>query len=777
MPMHPSEFPLYYYDATNRAGSPETEDEPPRVRIWDNRRDYLEYGSEEAERQAWAPIHDPELRHIADELMGQLRDTMNNPASSDADKYVAAGNVLSSLEKLLERKHPKGFDIGPYAAMFDALVGYRDDTDKVLLKRVLEASIRFLPIQTGVLWYDSGLSAEEQDSIDAGFGATFPEATEVRFSEAATRLLGEHPEYHDFLEYGKAYYQRQRFGSNAGVGDWGYDDPFLEPAWKSQVVPLLAPLQASMGTTPQIVSYEGREVRYPDEILEEFDAAFGIQHGLLSERARAAIFPFCAGLTAEDLGRIRAVAAELDMVTERKQFAEAFLATEFGGALGESILTIAEKNSEDGRAFEVFQRIAAIREATAAWEEAAWFAQDSSEYRLYFDGIKLATDMRISQILSPVSDLLDGTPQQAQYFHRDGSMAEAVSIESIDQVLQGLGLLEFAIRTIARAEALPNAARRPVKGDDYWAAVTETGEAMVRTTMRPYEASGAEARIRWAVTLSPEQQLELFGRHLEYNKLGQPRSARVSLHVDLEKLSGKASFDFGTRLQYSTSQREYPDKLLAALVTAGVQHDAARAGQDITHKDYHVRDAFEPELSRPDYFAGFVAAAQEHYISPERLSLGSAGVRFSKLTSESERTSAVYTGLFLDEAAIAQLREKWPATLHNIVERPHVTIAFHPKTLEGFTPGEQHTVKVIGIIDNGRTQALVLKPSKATQGVMNPHITLSTGVNSAGKRIAPDYSKQAIKEGQGIEWFASPIGIPVTSGYLDSSTGQIVMHA
>ena len=147
----------------------------------------------------------------------------------------------------------------------------------------------------------------------------------------------------------------------------------------------------------------------------------------------------------------------------------------------------------------------------------------------------------------------------------------------------------------------------------------------------------------------------------------------------------------------------------------------------------------------------------------------------SELTPEGER--AVYTGLFLGEAAIAQLREKWPATLHNIVERPHVTIAFHPKTLVGFTPGEQHTVKVIGIIDNGRTQALVLKPSKATQGVMNPHITLSTGVNSAGKRIAPDYSKRAIKEGQGIEWFASPIDIPVTSGYLDSSTGQIVMHA
>lgn len=513
-------------------------------------------------------------------------------------------------------------------------------------------------------------------------------------------------------------------------------------------------------------------------ILDTIALESGLDMRTLPLQTQLAFFRFMAEARGERYerlcGRLTAVGAP-----ERRVLAEAFLATKFGDALGESILAIAERDDNE-RAFEVFWRITEIRQNVAMWGEAAWFAQEESAYKGYFDGIKEATEMRISQILSPVPDLMDGVPQQAQYFHRDGSVAEAVSIESVDQVLQGLKLLEFATRNIAKAEVVPQSARKPIRGDDYWATLAATDETTVRTTMRSHENGEAEARIRWAVEVSPERQLEIFGEHLERNKLDQPRTVRVSLHLDFEKISKKPSFDFGTRMEHGSSRRGYPDRLLAALVTAGVQHDLARTGGDILHRDYHVRDVFEPEMSSPQHFTEFVTAAHEHYISADKL-LGGAGIRLSELaaTSEVERVNAVYTGLFLDEAATAQLRSRWPATLTNLPQSPHVTIRFRPKTLEGFTPGEQHIVRAMGIIDNGRAQALVIDPSEVTQGVMNPHITLSTGFDDKGKKIAPDYSKQAIKEAkesQGIKWFDEPVDIPVVSGYLDGRTGQVVTH-
>lgn len=502
----------------------------------------------------------------------------------------------------------------------------------------------------------------------------------------------------------------------------------------------------------------------------------------MSLGAQFHLVTFAGVQTAERFGRMADVSRSLEGRSQY-QFLEAFLATEFGDDLGESILKIAEKSRDNEQAFEIFQLISSIRQELQQWESVAWFAQSTSEYQGYFAGIKCAVEARVSQMLSPVPDIMDGIPQQADYFHRDNSLSNAAQIESVGEVVTGLKLLYLAIHKIAQAEGAPQGQRKVLTIEDCLVVATDVDGSAVRLTMRSRETQQAEARLRWSVEITPGEQLDIFGDYLELNKLDQPRSARLPLRLDLEKISGRISLDIGSSMQYSHSRREYPAQLLAQLVTAGVQHQLRTTGASTIHNDYHVRDVFASELSNPDTFAGFIEAAQDAYVEERTtLRLGEIAAATAYESTQPETVSdVVYTGLFFDESALAAVREKWPATLPNVPTNLHVTLRYRPHDgLSGFTPGEKTTVRILGIVDDGKAQALIIDKAGMTERVKNPHITLSTGNDANGHRVSPSYSKKTIidatKVGDGITWFDRPIELPATAGYVDGQTGQIVQH-
>ena len=466
----------------------------------------------------------------------------------------------------------------------------------------------------------------------------------------------------------------------------------------------------------------------------------------------------------------------------RATFLESFLATEHGNQLGESILEIAEKCQDHENAAEVFRRIKSIRSNMDDWKSVAWFADADSGYSDYFAGIRQGIEMRIAQILSPAPELIDNIPQKAQYFHRDGTIADVAYIASFDQMIQGLKIIEIMTTKIAAAEVASKDSRTASVGNNFFSTRTPVGWSSVRMMMRPHHSNDAEARIRWSVEITPAEQLEIFGEYLEMNKLGEPRSVRASLKLDLEKISDRVSLDLGTRVQYGSEMREYPDRLMAALVTTGVQHDLRKQGKDITHVDYHVRDPFSDKLSDPRHFASFVEAMQRQYVDRYVLELGNVTMKATDVATSPEvsKLDVVYTGLFFDDEALRQIADLFPAKYQNTPKNPHITIKFRPiDGLDSCKPGVSHTVKVVGVVDNGQAQTLLVE-SDATEGVMNPHITISTGNNEAGKAIPPSYAKQAIKESLmrgAVTFLDKPVELTGISGYWDGKTGKAVLSA
>lgn len=551
-----------------------------------------------------------------------------------------------------------------------------------------------------------------------------------------------------------------------------------QDAMRVNAIDVIENMRSSSGDTTPIRRKGDGHWRTIHEAVEIMTAdLMGVSVSDLSEMARKRLYEYGASLHRDTFERLKAITHSGKV--NNMVLAEAFLATEFGDDLGEAILNIAEKKGHEYEAQQIFSLISSVRDNLSDWESKAWFAQKDGEYQGYFIGIKRAIEMRISQILSPVPDLMDGVSQDARYFHRDETVAETAQVDSIDKVIQGLKLLSLLTEKIAATEAVPLSDRVPSVGDDFSAASTPIGQSKVRVMMRPHESNASEARVRWTVTITPEEQMEIFGKYLDLNKQGKPRNAKISLRLDLEKISKMLSLDLGTRMDFGSDMREYPDRLLAALVTAGVQHSLTKQGRDILHTDYHVRDTFSEDLSRPERFAGFAELMIENYVDQSRLKRGKLGKHATRLSvdPESLKTDVVYTGLFFDDDSVKQLLDLLPAKYAHVPRHLHATIKYRPSEgLAGFSPGEGHTVKVVGVVDDGHAQALIVE-STAMGDVKHPHITISTANDENGKAIPPSYSnhaiKQAVQNGT-VRWLETPIELSATSGYLDGKSREIV---
>ncbi|MCB9817770.1 hypothetical protein H6795_04585 [Candidatus Nomurabacteria bacterium] len=541
---------------------------------------------------------------------------------------------------------------------------------------------------------------------------------------------------------------------------------------------------------------------HEEEILEEVSAYDETEYPLLYDRytlgaigdrlgldvlritltTQQRLFDFMIESDNQRFKRVETVLQTLSS-EDRLIFAEAFLATEYGESLGDSILQIAERSESSERGNEIFRLISSIRENARVWESNAWFAQPDCEYNEYFAGIKQAIESRISQILSPTPDLMDGITQLAQYFHRDDTPAERFDIDSVEQVVQGLKILNLLIQKLSAAEAEPISDRKSFVEEDYMSSSASSDGSTARIMMRPTETPQAEARIRWAVNITPQEQMEIFGRYLDVNSNGQPRNAKASLRLDFEKISGRLSLDLGSSMQYGSGSREYPDVLLAALITAGVQHDALRQGKDIAHLDYHVRDTFDLSLSNPDTFAGFVRAMQERYVDKAKIELGRMSVEATGLTAETTKESlpnVVYTGVFFDDAVLRSVAGViFSEPYEHIPDNPHITLKFRPKDggLKGLDIGKQQKVRVVGYINDGKAQVLIIDQAGFGSDVTQPHITIATGNDANGKKIPPMYSKYAIKQAEingSIVWFDKPIELVGTIGYFDAKAGKVI---
>ena len=233
-------------------------------------------------------------------------------------------------------------------------------------------------------------------------------------------------------------------------------------------------------------------------------------------------------------------------------------------------------------------------------------------YKEYFIGIKRGIEMRVSQILSPAADILAGKSQDAVFYHRDGTESARLTINSIEQVIQGLKLIEHQTRNYAMAESALVDDHLPVSDRDSGLRSFSRINDTVSMTIRPHETDEAEARLRWSLALTPADQQAIFGKHLSVTKAGKPRNVKVSMRLDLEKISGHVALDLGTFSEDATNPENDPNTLLAALITVGVQHSRQRHGEGIMHKDYHVRETFSPICSDPHLFGEFIEMAAHH---------------------------------------------------------------------------------------------------------------------------------------------------------------------
>lgn len=123
----------------------------------------------------------------------------------------------------------------------------------------------------------------------------------------------------------------------------------------------------------------------------------------------------------------------------------------------------------------------------------------------------------------------------------------------------------------------------------------------------------------------------------------------------------------------------------------------------------------------------------------------------------------LYTALFVDDqkALLAQFEPKHTAKIFG----HHSTIAFQPKSTDNLEIGAKSMIRIIGRVSDDKGDALLVESPKSANTY--PHITLSC---AAG--IPPFYSNEMIAQAianKTVEWFDTPIEIPVTEGYYDGT--------
>ena len=398
-------------------------------------------------------------------------------------------------------------------SLFNTLQTIQSSTESTFLKRMALNNTMLWVHYMGRQWYkDGGLSQQAQ------------------------ALQAQHPDIKPLFDFGSHIYGRyDDFGDVEAMPP----DMFFDTA-QNEDQPVYSAEEDPDHELESILSIQTASV-------------FGVHVHKLSLPARKRLFEFGLSLDDVDIKRISTVRESFDEMV-RLQFAEAFLATEFGDDFGDILLDLAEKadSSELHRAVEL---IADVRKAGR--EIAEQFVSEEPLDRLIAERMPTAFAKRVTELLALA--------------RQDG----------ISEVMESLEAVAGASGEIAKSLASGVFTQVDMAAD--FGSFGAEG-APVTITARP---SGNNARLGFTVR-------------------GMGASGKERLNIRLDYEDGRLSLDIGSGAKKGVNSSDIARKVGADLARGELALAIYRDTESALHGN-HIREMFEdlPDIY-PDEFAGVV---------------------------------------------------------------------------------------------------------------------------------------------------------------------------
>lgn len=500
----------------------------------------------------FSPAHvedDNLIQEVMDETESLMRTTVAEVAkhSTNDEKYAAIRRSVDERQLQTYQLASIAYTSDAYIHAFDAWKQLYDQTDSYYTKRLLERAMNrevHEVVPFTALTIDQAASDPEAyaDWQEFDFYGVPPRGVVQRINfDALSEMFG--PEYieehEEFFRYADDTAQR-----NPEFGDWDSNppDPYRDMA----------------------SAHDLSGIHQDDlELALETAHLFGVETGQLSEAVRANLYHFGVNLDEATYERVTAVVGSLDR-ENRRTFAEAFLATEFGDDLGDILLDLAESTDPD-ELRPVLKNIAEVRQASARLAES--FRSDEALDNVLAERLPTAFIKRTTELLALARQ--DGVTEV------DTSLATVASVAQM--IAEGV---KTDTLTLAGSES------------DF--GTLRAQETPLTITARPH---GHNARLGFTV-----------------RGLGDDGKQRLNIRLDYE--DGYLSLDIGSTAKTGVNSSEIARKVGAdlargelALATLRAERSIAAGvhNQEITLHGNHVREAFAdmPQLE-PAEFAGIV---------------------------------------------------------------------------------------------------------------------------------------------------------------------------
>lgn len=483
-----------------------------------------------------------ELEQAFNDSIEQLETNVNN-AKNQSDVFFAVEDFYKKRRNQHFEYIMLDLDTEDSAQhSFDALYKISMDSPSVYVRRLTEWCMN-RELARALSWNDFEIDAPF-DEVTGQSDYSDPTKVKVGFSQLALTKIETNPARKVMYNY--ALEQVKNYTTNQYEANFQNDDLFTPDPYM-----LLA--------KPEHINYKIDKRHYPShtELALETAHLFDVDMTEISPPARERLFSVGLELDEVTYDRIKNTAAELDK-DQRKLFAEAFLATEFGDDLGDIVLNLAEKYGPDTT--EIFAELDKIR-------------ADGSKIAEHF-----GTEDGINQMVATA------------FIKRATELLALAEVEGLSAPAESLGYMRDATSQLAKALDEDSFIVTAIgKNAEY--GTLQAKASKVTITARPH---GSNARL---------------GMTVRY-----PKKQRINIRLDYDR--GDISLDIGSMAKSGVNVGEMAGKLgtdLArgelALAKRRAEQGVARGEtkQEITLHGNHVREAFADLGDVPEEkFASYV---------------------------------------------------------------------------------------------------------------------------------------------------------------------------
>jgi len=138
-------------------------------------------------------------------------------------------------------------------------------------------------------------------------------------------------------------------------------------------------------------------------------------------------------------------------------------------------------------------------------------------------------------------------------------------------------------------------------------------------------------------------------------------------------------------------------------------------------------------------------------------------IKLKALLTESK---LIYTGLFITKQDRKKILNNITPIYENVLLH-HITIGFKPKSFD-YTLGDYYDIEIIGVAEDDKAQALMVKNIDILKNKETPHITMS--LNGG---VKPFYSNELLKTSD-IAPLSTPIKLRLQLGGFDGR--KVIFH-